>query len=92
MVCESNLQVWFNQHDENESRTHKVNFELDGNDGSGKSSGQVPSKIWKNVWNYKYDFNLGSISLKFLFFQDQHHRLNMSHIQMMEHSLPLHQK
>jgi hypothetical protein len=53
VVCESNLQVWFNQSDEHETRPTKVNFELDGNDMPGKLSGQVPSKTWKNVWNYK---------------------------------------
>jgi hypothetical protein len=53
VVCESNLQVWFNQSDENETRSNKVNFELDGNDISGKLSGHVPPKTWRNVWSYK---------------------------------------
>lgn len=53
VVCESGLQVWFNQLDENETRLNKVNFELEGIDTSGKLSSQVSSKIWKNVWGYK---------------------------------------
>jgi hypothetical protein len=53
VVCESNLQVWFNQFDENETRANKVNFELGGSDMSGKLSGHIAPKAWRNVWNYK---------------------------------------
>jgi hypothetical protein len=52
-VCETNLQVWFNQYDENELRSNRVNFELDASDMSGKLSAHVGQKIWRNVWNYK---------------------------------------
>jgi hypothetical protein len=53
VVCETNLQVWFNQSDENEARPNKVSFELDASDMSGKLSGHVSPKTWKNVWGYK---------------------------------------
>ncbi|CAF4396858.1 unnamed protein product, partial [Adineta steineri] len=53
VVCESNLQVWFNQYDEIEPRSNKINFELGGSDMSGKLSANVPPKTWRNVWSYK---------------------------------------
>ncbi|CAF0735297.1 unnamed protein product [Rotaria sordida] len=53
VVCESGLQVWFNQYDENEPRSNKVNFEIGGSDISGKLSTHVGSRSWKNVWSYK---------------------------------------
>ncbi|CAM4805811.1 unnamed protein product [Rotaria magnacalcarata] len=53
VVCESGLQVWFNQTDENETRPSKVNFQIGGIDTSTKVSANTGSKSWKNVWSYK---------------------------------------
>jgi hypothetical protein len=53
VVCESNLQVWFHQYDENDNRTNKVNFELEGSDILGKSSGPIATRTWRHVWSYK---------------------------------------
>ncbi|CAF4557049.1 unnamed protein product [Rotaria sp. Silwood1] len=53
VVCESGLQVWFNQYDDNEPRSNKVDFDIGGSDISGKLASNIASKNWKNVWSYK---------------------------------------
>lgn len=53
VVCESNLQVWSHQNDENDNRSNRVNFELDSSEISGRLPQQGPTKTWKSVWSYK---------------------------------------